>query len=84
MNCCAALFASMAHGHHRYRYKLPAFTSRVDGPCTRVVLTGAREHGLHCEQEQCIPILTDTHLPYSLPTTAVVVATATLAGQKQK
>jgi len=27
------------------RYLLPAFTVRQHGPCSRVVLTGAREHG---------------------------------------
>ena len=44
----AAAVRLLPHPYHppsSARYILPVFTGRVDGPCLRVVWTGAREHG---------------------------------------
>jgi len=44
----------MTAGVTNSRYTLPVFTGRVDGPCSQVVLTGAREHGPRT-RTQCVP-----------------------------
>jgi len=43
----AVLFSSFICLNHGTwpRYTLPVFTGRVDGPCSRVLWIGARDHG---------------------------------------
>jgi len=39
------------------RYTLPVLTGRVDGPCSRVVWTGARQHGPWTRVSKMTPVL---------------------------
>ena len=43
------------------RYTLPVFTGLVDGPYSRVVWTGAREHGPRTRLSAMTPVF-DTHV----------------------
>jgi len=43
------------------QYILPVFTGRVDGPCSRLVWTGAREHGPRTRLSTMTPAF-DTHV----------------------